>query len=68
MRRCRVTASVLWAWYEVWRDNGFKDTNADGDRLRPRPSRSRLRRVKADDYGAKMASLNAYVHGSKEHA
>lgn len=68
MTACSLLAAALWSYYEAWRDNGFKDIDADGDRLRPRPSVSRMRRVKDADYGTRMSLLNDYKHGSVAHA
>ena len=68
MPRCATLAMVLWAFYEAWRDNGFKDIDAGGVRLRPRPSISRMRRVKDGDYGARMSLMNDYKRGSVAHA
>lgn len=65
---CPLLAAAFWSCYEVWRDNGFKDIDADGDRLRSRPSVSRMRRVKGSDLGARMSLLNDYKHGSVAHA
>jgi hypothetical protein len=68
MIACPSLVAALWSHYETWRDNGFKDIDADGGVLRPRPSRSRMRRVKDADYGARMSLLNDYKHGSTAHA
>lgn len=61
---------VVWLWhaYEAWRDNGFKDIDADGVTFRPQPSVSRTRRLKRGDYGARMSMLNDYKHGSEAYA
>lgn len=64
MRACPTLAFVLWLHYETWRDNSFKDIDADGATLRPTPSRSRMRRVKSGDYGTRMSLLNDYKTGS----
>lgn len=64
MTSCPYLAAVLWSYYLAWRDNGFKDIDADGERLRPRASASRMRRVKNADYGTRMSLLNDYKHGS----
>lgn len=58
---------TLWSWFVTWRDNGFKDIDADGTALRPRPSLSRMRRLKRGDYGTRMSLLNNYKHGSVQH-
>lgn len=58
MRTCPTLALVLWLYYEAWRDNGFKNVDADGAVFRPQVSVSRMRRVKEGDYGARMSLLN----------
>lgn len=68
MTACPLLVIALWSYYEAWRDNGFKDIDADGASLRPRPSGSRMRRVKDADYGTRMSLLNDYKHGSSAHA
>ena len=58
MSTCSLLASWLWFAYEAWRDNGFKNVDADGATFRPQVSVSRMRRVKEGDYGARMSLLN----------
>lgn len=68
MRACPLLAAWLWFAYEAWRDNNFKDIDADGATFRPRPSISRMRRLKANDYGTRMSLFNDYKSGSVAHA
>lgn len=68
MTACPSLVAVLWSYYETWRANSFKDIDADGEVLRPQPSRSRMRRVKDADYGTRMSLLNDYTHGSVTYA
>jgi hypothetical protein len=66
--RCPTLSAMLWSHYTAWRDNNFKDIDADGDAFRPRPSLSRMRRLKHGDYGTRMSLLNDYKYGSVLHA
>jgi hypothetical protein len=68
MMTCPVLATALWLAFVAWRDNGFKNIDADGAPFRPRPSLSRMRRVKHGDYGTRMTLMNDYKHGSVQHA
>jgi hypothetical protein len=68
MTACPMLVVVLWSFYEAWRDNGFKDVDADGATLRPRPSLSRMRRVKDGDLGTRMSLMNDYKQGSMVYA
>ncbi len=68
MTTCLSLVAALWSYYEAWRNNSFKDTDSDGEPLRPCPSISRTRRVKDADYGTRMSLLNDYKHGSTAYA
>jgi hypothetical protein len=68
MRACPVLSALLWSAFAAWRDNGFKNIDVDGAPFRPRPSLSRMRRLKRGDYGTRMTLLNDYKHGSVQHA
>jgi len=59
-------AATLWSYYQAWAYNNFKNIDSDGERLRPRPSKSRMRRLKSGDYGSAMSLLNRYKVGSTE--
>jgi hypothetical protein len=66
--RYPTLSAALWSALVAWRDNSFKNIDADGAPFRFRPSLSRMRRVKHGDYGMRMALLNDYKHGSVLHA
>lgn len=68
MSKAPLLAVWLWFAYAAWCDNGFKNIDADGSVFRPRPSVSRMRRLRVDDYGTRMSMLNDYKSGSVTHA
>jgi len=59
-------AAILWVAYQVWQDQGYPEVDPEVANARPRPSRSRLRRMKREDYGAQMSLLQRYKHASTE--
>ena len=66
MNQHQELAATLWGFYRAWEENSFKDIDADGGRFRPRPSKSRMRRVKPSDLGSAMQLLHRYKAGSTE--